>query len=57
VHTRKPASKQYNSLMVHPSIPAELAACLRADIEKWRKVIQVAKIRNEQENMTWLFPD
>lgn len=29
------------------STPAELDAFLRGDIEKWRKVIQVAKIRNE----------
>jgi tripartite-type tricarboxylate transporter receptor subunit TctC len=27
--------------------PAELDAFMRADIEKWRKVIQAAKIRNE----------
>jgi tripartite-type tricarboxylate transporter receptor subunit TctC len=29
------------------STPAELDAFLLGDIEKWRKVIQVAKIRNE----------
>ena len=29
------------------STPAELDAFMRADIDKWRKVIQVAKIRNE----------
>jgi tripartite-type tricarboxylate transporter receptor subunit TctC len=29
------------------SSPAELDAFMRADIEKWRKVIQTAKIRNE----------
>lgn len=29
------------------STPAELDAFMRADIEKWRKVIQTAKIRNE----------
>ncbi len=27
--------------------PAELDAFMRGDIEKWRKVIQTAKIRNE----------
>lgn len=27
--------------------PAELEAFMRADMEKWRKVIQIAKIRNE----------
>ena len=29
------------------SSPAELDAFMRSDIEKWRKVIQTAKIRNE----------
>jgi tripartite-type tricarboxylate transporter receptor subunit TctC len=34
-------------MIVLASSPAELDAFMRADIEKWRKVIQTAKIRNE----------